>query len=242
MKRIILLAILPLCLSAQQERTQPDQDLVKNNDMLEISKNFMSVSSVHKMHSDAQRSLDRINNVNFAMKPRVTPVKPFDSVKVHHVYPLKIFLPEGSTVTSARLSNSPRQPTISQNVITVEVNGNFESGLLDLAYISGFNTQEAKYLSVKLDKYIPDNIESNLLYTQVVYYAPKRLDNNTILATLKPSDYSNTTSRVKYMGVTYTIHLVSVVADKEVIKRYRDEKYTNCALVYNDKTYNYYVE
>lgn len=223
---------------------QVDGELVKNHDFLEISKNYMEVHKVHKMKSNSSRTLQRLNNLNFAMKPYVSSLKSFDYLKVHYAYPLKIFLPKGTTVTSATLSNSDVQPNISQNVIITSVSDDFESGLLDITYIFGSDEKNAKFMSIKLEKYVYQTekfVENNKLYTQAKYYKSKKLDNNEILAVLKPYEYSFSHSQVEYMGIIYDINLISIVKDKKILKKLKDDKYINAGLVYNGTTYNYFI-
>ena len=149
---VFIFILLQFAFAADGEK---DNVLIENHDMLEISKNFLNTYSVHGMYDNSTRTLNRLNNINFAMKPMVSPIKPFDELKIHYAYPLKIFLPAGATVTSAILSNSTSEPTISQNVVKIECEEDFVSGLLDIVYITDFNTKEARYFSVKLGKYIP---------------------------------------------------------------------------------------
>lgn len=217
-------------------------DLVKNHDMLEVSKNFQRTYEVHKMFSDSKRTLGRLNNVDFSMKPLVSPIKPFDTLKTHYAYPLKIFLPAGCTVTSVKLKNSSLAPVASQNVVIVETDESFESGLLDIVYIHGFNTTTASYLSVKLDAYVPSSLSGEQLYTQVEYYEPKKLQNNEIIAALSADKYNNKHTQITYMGITYDVFLVSVVKDSKVVEQFRDNKYINAAIMHNGYLYNYYIK
>ncbi|MDQ1339576.1 MAG: hypothetical protein QG567_728 [Campylobacterota bacterium] len=238
-------AILLLCQLVFAADGEKDSVLIENHDMLEISKNFLNTYNVHGMYDNSMRTLNRLNNVNFAMKPMVSPIKPFDELKIHYAYPLKIFLPAGSTVTSAILSNSSSEPSVSQNVVTIKCEEEFVSGLLDIVYITDFNTKEAKYFSVKLDKYIPleqPEVEDDRLYTQVQYFQPKKMSNNEILSALKPQEYEHEYTQIKYMGVTYNIHLVNIVEDKKIVNQYKEPQYINSGLVYNNRTYNFYIE
>lgn len=222
-----------------------DDTLKKNHDFLEVSKNFMRVYSVHNMADSSERTLDRLNNINFAMKPRLSPIKPFDNEKIFYAYPLKIFLPLGTTVTDVKLSNSEKQPTRSQNVVVVNVDRDFQSGLLDIVYVYGKDDKNGKYLSIKLDKYSTfseESVQNSKLYTQVEYYTPTELSNNEILSYLQSSKYGDKLSQVTYNGKTYSIYLVNIVSDGKIIEEHMDKKYINCALTYNDKMYNYYIE
>ena len=152
MKKYIPLIFLPFILLANE--VENEAELTKAHDFLEISKNYMKTQNVHFMKSQSTKSLTRLNDINFALKPITKPLKPFDEIKVHYAYPLKIFLPSQSTITDAKLSNSANQPTFSQNVLMLTVNDDFESGLLDLVYIENGDLKNGKYLSIKLDKYI----------------------------------------------------------------------------------------
>lgn len=222
-----------------------EKKIVENHDFLEISKNYMETHAIHLKKSKVNRTLSQLNNVNFALTPRISPIKPFDRLKVHYAYPLKIFLPKGFTVTSATLSNSSSSPSKSQNIVEITVDNSFESGLLDIVYIEHGEIKEGKYLSIFIDKYVfaeLDDVAANKLYTQVKYYKPKKINNQQILASLKPFEYSSPLSQVKYMGVTYSIHLVNMVENGKYIKELKDKKYINCALVYNNVTYNYYIK
>lgn len=219
-------------------------DILFNHDFLEIQKNYMRVNKIHKEASESRRLLAQIKNVNFAMKPLVLPIKPFDSHTTHYAYPLKIFLPKGATITSASLSNSQQKPKSSNNVVTVTTDRVYESGILDIVYVLGSNTRDAKYISIKLDKYVYDNKNdaiANKLYTQIQYFNPVVMNKQNILATLKPFEYSFPHSKVEYMGKTYDIYLVNIVKNKKVIKKYKDNKYINSSLVYKNLQYNYYV-
>ena len=126
------------------------------------------------------------------------------------------------------------------------VNDDFESGLLDLVYIENGDLKNGKYLSIKLDKYIfasSKEVANNMLYTQVQYYESESIDNNKILSSLKPFEYEMPFSQISYMGVTYNIELVNIVDfNGNYIKELKDKKYINSALIYNNKTYNYYVK
>ncbi len=86
------------------------------------------------------------------------------------------------------------------------------------------------------------NVEQNKLYTQLKYYKSAKLENNEILASLKPFEYELDHSQVKYMGTIYNIYLVSIVEDKKILKKLKDEQYTNAALTYKNKNYNYYIK
>ena len=212
---------------------------------LEIAKNYRKVHDIHKERSDIDRALQRLDNINFSMRPYIKPIKAFDEIKVHYAYPLKIFLPMGTTVTSVTLSNSKKQPEFSQNVIKVSVDDNFESGLLDIVYIKNGDTKIGNYISIKLDKYVfGDNSKSvfrEKLYTQVEYYFPKRLTNEEVLAKLKPNDYKKPFNQIEYMGVVYDIYLVNIVKDLKVIKKYKDEKFINTGMLYKGEAYNYFI-
>lgn len=222
-----------------------DKDLIRYHDFLEVSKNYMETQIVHKKISKTERTLKQLNNLNFALKPRVAPIKPLDMLKIHYAYPIKIFLPDGTTVTSAKLSNGANKPIVSQNVIIVSVKKEFESGLLDIVYIKDDNIKNGNLISIKLDKYVvlgSKELNDNRLYTQVRYYESKKLDNNTILSYLKPFEYSFKHSQVKYMGKVYDIKLVSIVEDMVATKKYMDNKYINCSIFYKGKSYNYFIE
>lgn len=222
-----------------------DEKLKNNHDFLEVSKNFLRVYNVHNMADSSDRTLDRLNNVNFAMKPRVVPIKPFDSLKILYAYPVKIFLPVGSVATSATLSNSKEQPTKSQNVVVITVDRDFQSGVLDIVFLDGIDKTNGKYLSIKLDKYSTlseESVQDNKLYTQVQYYNSTELSNNEILSYLSSTKYADRLSQITFNGKTYSIHLVNVVSEGKVLEEYMDKKYINCALSHNDKMYNYYIE
>ncbi len=245
MKIKLIFLFFPIFLLSN-DNIENENELLKAHDFLEISKNYMKTQNVHFMKSQSTKSLTRLNDINFALKPISKPLKPFDQIKVHYAYPLKIFLPSQSTLTSATLSNSKKQPTISQNVVMLTVDDDFESGLLDLVYVENGDLKNGKYLSIKLDKYIfgsSEEVETNLLYTQVQYYEPKKIDHNKILSSLKPFEYEMPFSQISYMGITYNIELVNIVdANGNYIKELKDKKYINSALIHNNKTYNYYVK
>ncbi|MDD5373298.1 MAG: hypothetical protein PHO62_07740 [Sulfurimonas sp.] len=239
MRKFLLFALLVSAINAAED----NKDLVANHDMLEISKNFQRTYQVHKMFGDSRRTLGRLNNIDFSMKPLTSPIKPFDTIKTHYAYPLKIFLPAGATVTSAKIKNSAVAPVFSQNVITVETSEDFESGLLDIIYIQGFNTSAASYISIKLDAYVSDVVGANeRLYTQVEYYEPKKLQNSEIIAALSADKYNNEHTQITYMGITYDIFLVSIVKDSKVISQLKDNKYINAAVMHGGQLYNYYVK
>lgn len=246
MKNLILIILLFNISCYAEEQIDNYEDLKVNYDFLEISKNFLETHKVHEKAKLANRTLEQLNNVNFSLTPRVSPIKPFDTIEVHYAYPLKIFLPENYTVTSSNLSNSKKQPTNSQNVVIVSIDPDFQSGLLDIVYVEGSDLRKGKYISIKLDKYVHSNLEemtNNKLYTQVQYYNSTKIDNNKILSSLKPFEYELPHSQVYYMGVTYDIYLVNIVDSKgNYLQKLKEEKYINCALIYNDKTFNYYVK
>lgn len=242
MKKSLLFVFLCLSFAWGEE---VDKELAKNHDMLEVSKNFQKAYTVHKMFGDSKRTLGRLSNVDFSMKPLVSPIKPFDMLKTHYAYPLKIFLPKGSTVTSAMLSNSVIAPVASQNVVIVKTDEDFESGLLDIVYIQDFDSGNASYLSIKLDTYVPafeNKTMSEQLYTQVEYYQSKKLENSAIVAAMKPEQYDDEHTQLNYMGVLYDIYLVSVVKNSQVVEQFKDDKYINGAIMYNGQSYNYYIK
>jgi len=241
-QKISLLLILSTLLFAADG---VDEKLKNNHDFLEVSKNFLRVYNVHNMSDSSERTLDRLNNVNFAMKPRVVPIKPFDTLKILYAYPIKIFLPVGSVVTNATLSNSKETPKIAHNIVIVSVDKDFQSGLLDIVYLDGVDKVNGKYLSIKLDKYstlTEESVQDNKLYTQVQYYNATELSNNEILSYLSSAKYGDRLSQITFSGKTYSIHLVNIVSEGKVLEEYMDKKYINCALMHNDKTYNYYIE
>lgn len=242
MKKIVSCLLLGLIATLHAE---DDKALVKNHDMLEVSKNFLKTYEVHEMFSDSKRTLGRLNNVNFSMKPLVAPIKPFDTLKTHYAYPLKIFLPKGATVTSAMLSNSKAAPVASQNVVIVKTDEDFESGLLDIVYIQGFDLNTASYISIKLDVYsslLADTAIAEQLFTQVEYYNPKKLQNSEIIAALSPEKYNEKHSQLKYMGILYDVYLVNVVKDSKIIEQFKDSKYINAGVLHNGYSYNYYIK
>jgi len=217
----------------------------EEHDFLEIAKNYQRVHTIQKERSNVNRALEGLDNINFAMRPYIAPIKPFDEIKVFYAYPLKIFLPVGTTVTSAILSNSKMQPEFSQNVVKVKINDSFESGLLDIVYVKDTDIKTGNYISIKLDKYVFGNnsksILRNKLYTQVKYYFPKRLTNEEVLAKLKPSDYGKVHNQIEYMGVVYDIYLVNIIKNLKVIKKYKDKKFINVGMLYKGKAYNYFI-
>lgn len=242
MKKIIGVA---LAVSAFLFAAGDDEKLKNNHDFLEVSKNFLKVYNVHNMYDSSERTLDRLNNVNFAMKPRISPIKPFDSLKILYAYPVKIFLPVGSVVTNVTLSNSQVSPTKSQNVVIVSVDKDFQSGVLDIVYLDGIDTINGKYLSIKLDKYSTlseESVQDDKLYTQVQYYNSTELSNNEILSYLSSAKYADKLSQITFNGKTYSVHLVNIVSAGKTLEEYMDKKYINCALMYNDKMYNYYID
>jgi hypothetical protein len=244
MKRKLLFLTLTTLLYSQEIENY--SKLKENYDFLEISKNYLETHQIHEKVKLTNRTLKQLNNINFALSPKVSPIKPFDTLEVHYVYPLKIFLPENFTVTSSNLSNSTKQPTNSQNVITVNVDNNFQSGLLDIVYVEGSNLKKGNYLSIKLDKYVysdESELDNHKLFTQIKYFKSEKIDNNKILSALKSFEYELPHSQVSYMGTIYDIKLVNVIdKDGNYIKKLLEDKYINCALIYNDKTYNYYVK
>jgi len=248
MKKYILLSllsVLPFVINAA-ELEQIDKKLIENYDFLEISKNYLKTHDIHLRANQSSKTLLQLNNINFALKPRVSPLKPFDALEVHYAYPLKIFLPANTTVTSAKLSNSKKQPEKSQNIVTVSIDNDFQSGLLDIVYIDGTNSKNGKFLSIKLDKYVYrdlENLENNKLYTQVQYFVPEKINNSKILASLKSNEYELEYNQKEYMGITYDIYLINIIDNEgNYIKEFKDKKYINAALLYNGKTYNYYVK
>lgn len=243
MKLLITFSLLTAMAFANVDK-EVDLEIVKTNDFLQIQKNFLDSYRVKKDFDTSKRIANELNNLNFAMKPLVSPIKPFDNQKIHYAYPLKVFLPKDVTVTSATLSNSNLAPSISYNVITVTIDRDFQSGILDIVYIIGANTRDANYISVKLDNYLfskENDVLENKLYTQIQYYNPKQISNQEILSALKPFEYNLPYTKIKYMGSEYNIHLVSVVKDGKVLKEYKDSKYINSALFYNNISYNYYI-
>lgn len=244
MKNLFILIALLFNSSIYAIETQ-DDEYTKMHDFLEIAKNYLDTQSVHKNISESERTLTRLNHVNFSQTPRVVAIKPFDSLQVHYAYPLKIFFPEGATVTSAILSNTDGpQPSKSQNLVTVTVPNDFESGLLDVTYVEGGDLKKGKLVSIKLDKYVyatKQYVKNNKLYTQVRYVDPKILNQGEILANLKKQEFANEHSEVFYMGIQYDIYLVSIIKDNKTVKRYKDDKYITGSLEENGTTYNYYV-
>ncbi|WP_323585491.1 hypothetical protein [Aliarcobacter butzleri] len=244
MKRICLYLCIVSTLFAS-DNIDNQAELTAAHDFLEISKNYIKTQNVHYMKHQATKNITRLNDINFSLKPILKPLKPFDQLKIHYAYPLKIFLPSQVTITDARLSNSEKQPTTSQNIVMLTVTDDFESGLLDIVYVEGNDVKNGKYLSIKLDKYIFNNIEeleNNMLFTQVQYFESKIIDNNKVLTSLKPFEYEMPFSQVSYMGITYDVTLINIVDENgNYIKELKDKKYINSALIYNNKTYNYYV-
>jgi len=222
------------------------QDVLEDYNFLEVAKNYNEVYEVHFEKSQAQKIIDRLNNINFSMTPYSAPIKPFDTLKIHHAYPLKIFLPNGTTVSKAILSNSSSQPSASENIVTVNVDDEFESGLLDIVYIIGDNEKQGNYISIKLDKYIlkpnSEDLIDEKLYTQAIYYIPKKLSNIEVLSNLKPFEYELPHSQVEYMGVVYDVYLVSIVSELKTELRLKDDKFINSGFIFNGKKYNYFVK
>lgn len=245
MKRICLYLCIVSTLFAS-DNIDNQAELTAAHDFLEISKNYIKTQNVHYMKHQATKNITRLNDINFSLKPILKPLKPFDQLKIHYAYPLKIFLPSQVTITDARLSNSEKQPTTSQNIVMLTVTDDFESGLLDIVYVEGDDVKNGKYLSIKLDKYIFNNIEeleNNMLFTQVQYFESKIIDNNKVLTSLKPFEYEMPFSQVSYMGITYDVTLINIVDENgNYIKELKDKKFINSALIYNNKTYNYYVK
>lgn len=245
MKRICLYLCIVSTLFAS-DNIDNQGELTAAHDFLEISKNYIKTQNVHYMKHQATKNITRLNDINFSLKPILKPLKPFDQLKIHYAYPLKIFLPSQVTITDARLSNSEKQPTTSQNIVMLTVTDDFESGLLDIVYVEGDDVKNGKYLSIKLDKYIFNNIEeleNNMLFTQVQYFESKIIDNNKVLTSLKPFEYEMPFSQVSYMGITYDVTLINIVDENgNYIKELKDKKFINSALIYNNKTYNYYVK
>lgn len=246
MKNLLFIVSILFSVFSYAENIENPEELKNNYDFLEISKNFLETHQVHEKAKLSNRTLKQLNNINFSLTPKVSPIKPFDALEIHYAYPLKIFLPENYTVTHSNLSNSTKQPTNSQNIVTVNIDEEFQSGLLDIVYVESSDLKKGKYLSIKLDKYVHTNINEltdNKLYTQIQYFNSTKIDNNKILSSLKPFEYDLPYSQVYYMGVTYDIYLVNVVDSKgNYLQKLKDEKYINCALLYNGKTYNFYVK
>jgi hypothetical protein len=242
--KLLLTFFLLITVAFSNVNKEIELEIIETNDFLQIQKNFLDSYKVKKDFDTSKRIANELNNLNFAMKPLIAPIKPFDNQKIHYAYPLKIFLPKEATVTSATLSNSNLTPSVSYNVITVGVDRDFQSGILDIVYIVGSNIRDAKYISVKLDNYLYSkdiDVFKNKLYTQIQYYIPKQISNQEILSALKPFEYNLPYTKIKYMGNEYNIHLVSIVKDGKVLKEYKDSKYINSALFYNNISYNYYI-
>lgn len=221
-----------------------DKQYIDTYNFLELSKNYMKVHKVHRDVFESKKLINNLEGINFSYKPLKKPIKPLDNLQIHYAYPLKIFLPNNTTVTKVILSNSKEQLTFSQNMVFVSVNRDFLSGLLDIFYIYNGKEKSGKHISIKLDRYIPKlkDIKNSVLYTQIQYYKSKKLNFSDILASLKPFEYKIPFSQVKYMGVIYDIKLVNIVENGKVLKRYMNDKYINCSLEYKGKEFNYYVE
>lgn len=238
--RWVTILILPFfCLAAV-----PQQEIDENINFLEMYKRYQEIYDVHKMKSETQRAIDGISKVNFAMKPYVAPIKSFDALYVHHVYPLKVFLPAGATVTAARLSNSTQQPSFSQNVVTVDVTSGFESGILDVVFVENTALNNGQFLSIKLDKYLPsdEELSSIPLYTQARYYTPEVLSNQDVIARLKPDELTQKHSKIEYQGKVYNVFLVSVTESGKTLARHKDDQYINASIVKQNRQYNYQIQ
>jgi hypothetical protein len=244
-KKLLFIIFFGFISSLNLQSAEEDKGLEEANNFLVLYENYKKIYDVHAQESQINRTLDRTNRVNFALKPYVAPIKSFDTMLVHHAYPLKIFLPSGKVVSSAKLSNSAKQPTFSQNTVTVEVTDEFESGLLDIVYASGSNISNGEFMSIKLDKYLPQNTSESLmntpLYTQARYYASKQLNKTEILKNLEKHEYEQPHTQISYMGLIYDVFLTSIVENTKVIKRLKKQEFTNASILYNGKTYNYYI-
>ena len=221
-----------------------NSQFVKDNNFLEISKNFMEVHNVHNKVTKSQRLIDNLEMINFSMKPDRRVIKSLDSLNVFYAYPTEIFLPKNTTVTKAFLSNSRVQPIISYNMVLVNVNKQFLSGLLDIFYFYNSAPKNGKTISIKLDKYITtsQNIDNKKLYTQIIYFKPKKLDFQKILQSLKPYQYGRNFLQIEYQDVIYNIKLVNIVEDGKILKQEMNDKYINCSIEYGNREYNYYVQ
>lgn len=242
-KKIVILFVVFL-ISILNAKDDNNKQLIEYNNFLEVSKNYMQVHDVINNSFKSNKLINNLEMVNFSLKPLRKPIKPIDLLNIHYAYPLKIFMPQNTTITKATLSNSDIQPAISENMVFVKVNKNFISGLLDVFYIYNNHEKMGKSISIKLDRYITTSkdINSSVLYTQINYFKSRKLTFQKILASLKPFEYGIKFSQVKYQGIIYDIHLISIVKGNVVLKRYKDNKYINCSLEFNDKEYNYYVE
>ena len=221
-----------------------NNEFVKDNNFLEISKNYMEVHNVHNKVTKSQKLIDNLEMINFSMKPSKRVIKSLDSLNIVYAYPLEIFLPKNTTVTKAILSNSKVQPIISHNMILVSVDKQFLSGLLDVFYFYNSSPKNGKTISIKLDKYTTTskNINIKKLYTQVMYFKAKKLNFQKILASLKPFEYGLSFSQIKYQDIIYDIKLVNIVKNGKILKQNMNNKYINCSIEYGGREYNYYVQ
>lgn len=212
---------------------------------LELYNNHKKIYELHEQESQINQTLDRTNRINFALKPYKSPIKSFDMLFVHHAYPLKVFLPNNSIITSAELSNSEAQPSFSQNMLKVQVQKNFESGVLDIVYLDSNNLKDGKLISIKLDKYLPDinsnSLKTTPLFTQARYFESEKLSNSEILGELKESEYDKLHTQVQYMGLIYDVYLTSITENGKYIKKYKEDKYSNASILFKNRTYNYQV-
>jgi len=244
MKQFFYVSFLIIICLMGSLNAQNNKKIIEYNNFLEISKNYMQVHDVLNKSLQSNKLINNLEMINFSLKPLRKPIKPIDLLTIHYAYPLKIFMPKNTTITKATLSNSKNQPVISQNMVFVTVNKSFITGLLDVFYIYNNNEKEGKHISIKLDRYTSTdkNINNNSLYTQINYYKSEKLSFQKILASLKPFEYGIKFSQIKYKGTIYDIHLVSIVKNSIVLKRYMGNRYINYSLEFNGREYNYYVE
>lgn len=222
---------------------QVDPKLKEHFNFLQIYENIYKTRETHYKTNTIMRELKNENNVNIALKPLQKPLNSFDRLLVHPSYsPLNIIIEPGYTITYAKLAgvDVPK----SHNTVDVTIDTNFTTGKLDIKYFKD-DTKKGYLMSIFLDNYsalTSKQLRNRVLYTQVKYFEPKILSKAEIIQEiLKPQDYEKKYSEIEYMGKIYKIWLISIKDNYGNVQQFKDNKYINAHMLYNNKTYAYQV-